>query len=259
MSVETRTRPGLELAWLTDIGCARENNEDNCGYWESADDSEFEKRGRLAVVADGMGGYEGGQEASQMAVDTVIEVYSSSPVVDPQVALIDSLHAAHARIRRYSSAHDELYGMGTTCTAAVLLGHQLYFAHVGDSRLYRVRGPEIRRLTQDHSYVGRLVANGMLTPEDAEHHPQRNILTAALGAGDELLPDFPEPAIATNEGDIFVLCTDGLWSMVSESEIQQAVSEMSPAEACAHLVQKARLRGGPDNITLQVLKAAGAS
>src|SRR5215831_15537763 len=89
MPVETKIRPGLEIASLSDIGCARENNEDSVGYWEPAEDAEFGKRGRIAVVADGMGGYEGGQEASQMAVNTVIEIYSQSPVTDPQVALID--------------------------------------------------------------------------------------------------------------------------------------------------------------------------
>jgi len=247
-------KPGVEVASLSDVGCQRENNEDSYLYWEPAGDADFQRKGRLAVIADGMGGHEGGQEASRMAVETVREVYDQSFRDDPQAALAESFAAAHARIQDYAERHPAFHGMGTTCTALVVRGHQLYFAHVGDSRLYLVRDAHISRLTRDHSYVGRLVETGIVRAEDAEKHPQRHILTAALGAGREVAVDGPDQALALQDGDDLLLCTDGLWSVVTEEELEAVVSNSAPAESCAALVKLARQRGGPDNITLQVLR-----
>jgi serine/threonine protein phosphatase PrpC len=246
-------KPGVEVAGLSDVGCQRENNEDSYLYWEPAGVKEFQRKGRLAVIADGMGGHEGGQEASRLAVDTVREVYEKASGDDPQAALIESFDAAHARIQEYAEQHPAFQGMGTTCTALVLRDRLLYFAHVGDSRLYLVRAARILRLTRDHSYVGRLVESGIVRAEDAEKHPQRHILTAALGAGRELAVDGAEDGLPLLEGDDLLLCTDGLWGVVTEEELEAAVSGHSPAASCAELVKLARQRGGPDNITLQVL------
>jgi len=246
-------RPGVELAGLSDIGCQRETNEDSYLYWESADDQEFLRKGRLAVIADGMGGHEGGQEASRLAVETVRDVYGNGFSEDPQTALIESFAAAHTRIVNYAEQHPAFQGMGTTCTAFVLVGHQLYFAHVGDSRLYLIRDSRISRLTRDHSYVGRLVESGLVRAEDAERHPQRHILTAALGAGLEVAAEGAEQGMLLQDGDNLLLCTDGLWGVVAEDQLEDAVSKYAPAECCAALVKLARERGGPDNITLQVL------
>ena len=255
MSVDCMSvKPGVEVASLTDVGCQRENNEDSCLYWEPASDEEFERKGRLAVIADGMGGHEGGQEASRMAVETVREVYDHAFRGDPQAALVESFVAAHARIQDFAEQHPAFHGMGTTCTALVLRGRQLYFAHVGDSRLYLVRAARILRLTRDHSYVGRLVESGLVRAEDAEKHPQRHILTAALGAGMNVAVEGAEQSVALQDGDDLLLCTDGLWSVVTEEELEMAVSGNAPAECCAALVKLARQRGGPDNITLQVLR-----
>jgi PPM family protein phosphatase len=247
-----KVRPGIEMAGLSDVGCQRENNEDSFLYWEPADDREFEHKGRLAVVADGMGGYEGGQEASRLAVQSVRDVYEKVMRDDPQVALAEAFLTAHARILNYATENPELQGMGTTCTALVIRKRQLCFAHVGDSRLYLVRSGEISRLTRDHSYVSRLVESGLVRAEDAEKHPQRHILTAALGAGLEVVPDGGEPVLSLESGDSLLLCTDGLWGVTTDSELEAAVSEYSPAECCASLVKLARQRGGPDNITVQV-------
>jgi PPM family protein phosphatase len=255
MSVDCmNVKPGIEVASLTDVGCQRENNEDSYLYWEPASDEEFRRKGRLAIIADGMGGHEGGQEASRMAVETVREVYDRGFRDDPQAALVESFAVAHARIQNFAERHPAFHGMGTTCTALVLRGRQLYFAHVGDSRLYLVRGARILRLTRDHSYVGRLVESGIVRAEDAEKHPQRHILTAALGAGRELAVDGAEQGLALQDGDDLLLCTDGLWSVVTEEELEAAVSGNVPAECCAALVKLARERGAPDNITLQVLR-----
>src|SRR5947209_15654433 len=144
--------------------------------------------------------------------------------------------------------------MGTTCTALAIVDRQLYFAHVGDSRLYLIRSESISRLTRDHSYVGRLVESGILRSEDAESHPQRHILTAALGSGDQVRPDVPEHPVQLQEGDSLLLCTDGLWSLMTEKEIATAVGTNPPAEACRRLVKLAIERGAPDNITVQVLR-----
>jgi PPM family protein phosphatase len=246
-------KPGVEVAGLTDIGCQRENNEDSYLYWEPAGQREFERKGRLAIIADGMGGHDGGQEASRMAVETVRQSYAEDFQSDPLTALLASFSTAHERIRGYAERHPAFYGMGTTCTAFVLRGLQLYFAHVGDSRLYLVHDHHLTRLTRDHSYVGRLVESGLVRPEDAERHPQRHVLTAALGAAGQFSVEGSGPGRSVQAGDRLLLCTDGLWSVVSEDEIQSSVSGNPPAEACSMLVNLARQRGGPDNITLQIL------
>jgi serine/threonine protein phosphatase PrpC len=247
-------RPGIEVAGLSDLGCQRENNEDSYSYWEPASDAEFALKGRLAVVADGMGGHEGGQEASRIAVEAIQETYADTPATDPQSLLTAGFHEAHQRIQSYAVAHPKLRGMGTTATAVVVLGNRLYYAHIGDSRLYRVSREEITRLTHDHSYVGRLVESGVITPEEAEAHPQRNILTAALGAGAEIAVETPESAVLLKTADTLLLCTDGLWGQLTDPELQRVVTQNSPATACRALVNLARERGGPDNITVQILR-----
>jgi len=255
MAVElSKTKPGIELASLTDVGHQRANNEDSYLYWEPDSEKEFRRKGRLAIVADGMGGYEGGQEASRLAVDTVRAVYDSAFDGDPQETLVAAFDAAHTAIQRYAIEHIEFQGMGTTCTALCIVGHKLYFAHVGDSRLYLIRSTTISRLTRDHSYVGRLVESGIVRAEDAESHPQRHILTAALGSGKEVVPDRPDEPLALEKGDMLVLCTDGLWSLVNEQELAATVRSGTPTESSTALVNMALERGGPDNITVLVLR-----
>jgi serine/threonine protein phosphatase PrpC len=249
----------VEVAGLTDVGRQRENNEDSYLYWEPSSAAELQRKGRLAIVADGMGGYEGGQEASHLAVQTVCEVYDHNFRDNPQATLTEAFAEAQKRILDYAVHHPDLEGMGTTCTALALCSGRLYFAHVGDSRLYLVRASKITRLTRDHSYVGRLVESGIVRPEDAETHPQRHILTAALGVGTEVVPDTPESAMALEDGDVLLLCTDGLWGVMTEAEISAVVSKNPPAESCRALVDLALEHGGPDNITLQILKIAVAS
>lgn len=252
----TNPKPGLEAASLTDVGLLRTNNEDSYLYWEPESDEDFQRKGRLAVIADGMGGYEGGQEASRLAVETVRYVYDEQFNREPQGTLVAGLQTAHITIQRYAEEHPQFIGMGTTCTALAIVDHQLYFAHIGDSRLYLSRGKELSRLTRDHSYVGRLVETGIVRAEDAESHPQRHILTAALGSGREISPDTPEQPIRLQKGDQLILCTDGLWSVVGEQEISRAVQNHSPSDACQALVRKALEHGGPDNVTVILLRVS---
>jgi protein phosphatase len=218
-------KPGFEVASLTDIGHQRINNEDSCLYWEPDSDEEFSRKGRLAVIADGMGGYEGGQEASRLAVETVRLVYDQHFKDDPQNALVSGLRFAHDTIQRYAAQHPQFTGATS-------------------------------RLTRDHSYVGRLVESGIVRLEDAESHPQRHILTAALGSGHEVIPHTPEQPVPLEEGDVLVLCTDGLWSVVGEAELTRIALAEPPAEACLKLVNAALERGGPDNVTVIILRVA---
>jgi PPM family protein phosphatase len=247
-------RPGIAAAALTDVGLQRANNEDSHLLWEPASDDDFVRKGRLAIVADGMGGYEGGEKASRLAVETIRQIYESDSSSDPQQTLVDAFITAHAAIQRYAVDHPDLQGMGTTGTAIALLGRQLYFAHVGDSRLYLIRDNSISRLTRDDSYVGRLVENGIVRAEDAESHPRRHILTAALGSGRDIMPSVPEHTIVLAENDTLLLCTDGLWSLVPEADILHISQSYPPTEACSQLVQAALDRGAPDNVTVLILR-----
>ena len=257
MPVDCRTpKPGIEAASLTDVGLQREDNEDSLLYWEPDSDAEFRRKGRLAVVADGMGGYEGGQEASRLAVETVRHHYDRHFAGDPQAALLNGFLAAHDGIQRYAFEHPQFHGMGTTCTALVIIAEQLFFAHVGDSRLYLLRGDSISRLTRDHSYVGRLVENGIVRSEDAESHPQRHILTAALGSGREITPQVPEQPVTLEENDVLILCTDGLWGVIGDQDLARGARTQPLSDACMKLVRMALERGGPDNITVQLLRVS---
>src|ERR1022692_3492948 len=249
-----KVRTGIEVSSQSDIGCLRQNNEDSVGYWESDDDDLFLRKGRLAVVADGMGGYEGGQEASRLAVETLMAVYRDFAGDDPQAALNVALQTANEEIRKYSFAHPELPGMGTTCTAAAIVQQALYYVHVGDTRLYRIRDGQITKVTRDHSYVGRLVEAGMISAQEAEHHPQRNILTAALGTNPDLVMDSPGQPEPLRPQDVLLICTDGLWGQVSDAELLDAVEDHSAEQAGRQLIELARERGGPDNITVEILR-----
>jgi protein phosphatase len=250
-------RPGVDFAHVSDIGCMRDQNEDFSGYWEPANEEQFRRKGRLAIVADGMGGYEGGEQASQMAVHTLCEVYDKASGEDPQSDLLLGLRTAHHRIQEYAIQHPALFGMGTTCTATCVVDGRLYFAHVGDSRLYLLRGESFSQLTRDHSYVNRLIESGLLRAEEAESHPQRHILTAALGVGPDFTADSPPTFVPLHKDDVLVLCTDGLWGLIGDEELREVVSRMSAVDACHELVRRVKERGAPDNVTVQVMRLAG--
>lgn len=250
-----KTRPGVELASLTDVGCQRENNEDSYAYWEPSKDADFTKLGRLAIVADGMGGHEGGQIASRLAVETFTKAYAGATDSDPAKRLLTALKDAHRCIQERAKQNPNLSSMGTTCTALALIDTRLYFVHVGDSRLYLLRGGKLRILSHDHTLVARLLEKGLVQPEHAQDHPQKHVLTSALGVpGEEMEIDArPEP-LPLQKNDVLMICTDGLWGQVRADEIEKALASQSPATACRSLVQIAKERGGPDNITLQVLR-----
>jgi serine/threonine protein phosphatase PrpC len=249
-----KIRPGIELANLTDIGCARENNEDYYGYAEPESDSEFALRGRLVIIADGMGGHEGGQIASGLAVNVLRQTFLEGPAGDPAAVLASAFRSAHAAIHEHALEHPELKGMGTTCTAAVLRDGWLTYGHVGDSRLYFLRDGAIASLTRDHSYVQQLLDNGVITPEQAKVHPGRNILTSALGVESAVQAELADAPVALQPADVLLLCTDGLHGLVSDDEMAAIASTKPPRQACQDLVDLAKSRGGFDNITLQIVR-----
>lgn len=254
-----KIRAGVEVANATDIGCARETNEDYFCYFEPDLDEEFARKGRLAVVADGMGGAEGGEIASRLAAHAVRDSYAAAAAADPEANLIAGFSAAQDAIAGCSRERPELRGMGTTCTAVAIVGRKAYFAHVGDSRLYLLHGGSIFQLTHDHTAVNRLVEAGVITPEEAANHPEQHVLTRALGANSELATDVAQAPIPLEAGDVLVLCTDGLWNMVSNEELHSVIRNTNLQTACRRLIELAKQRHGTDNITVQLLKLNGAA
>ena len=247
-------RPGIELGNRTDVGCRRAENEDFYGYAEPENDEAFAQKGRLAIVADGLGGHQAGQVASALAVETIRDVYLGHSSADPREALVEAFGQAQNAILESAARNPDLDGMGTTCTCAVVRGYDLYYGHVGDSRLYLIREGSIARVSDDHSYVAHLVREGRITPEDAETHPERNILVAALGMKAPVPADFSERPIALAAGDVLLLCTDGLHGLVRDQELLESAQNSAPGDACHALVELAKQRGGFDNITVQILR-----
>ena len=248
-------RADIELANLTDVGCQRTENEDYYCYVEPESEEEFLQKGRLIAVADGMGGYAGGQIASGLALEVLRQVFQNGVRSDPHSVLVDGFSRAQAAIVAHADEHPELSGMGTTCTAAIILQGQLAYGHIGDSRLYLLRDSKLQQLTEDHSMVTRLVKSGAITPEQAKTHEQKNVLTAALGMKTpSVAAEFSEHPLALAAGDVLVLASDGLHGLVTADEIGEAAGTLTPYQACHALVNAAKERGGPDNITVQILR-----
>jgi len=235
---------------LSDTGCQRHENEDSARIVRAGVGSHGD-RGLLVVVADGMGGHEAGEVASQAAVEVIEKEYREARGT-PGEALEKAFRAAHEQIFQMAAVNRAMSGMGTTCTALAIVGGQAWAAHVGDSRLYLVREGNIYQLSEDHTQCMELVRKGLLTEEQARKHDDRNVLIRAMGTRQELsVMTFPEP-MAVRPGDAFVLCSDGLHDLVANGEIREVVRGAEPAEACQKLVKMARERGGYDNITIAV-------
>ncbi|MFN3372010.1 MAG: PP2C family protein-serine/threonine phosphatase [Chloroflexus sp.] len=255
-----RSAQGFAAAALRDIGRVRETNQD-CVL---AMIMTLPREGAdvpvgLFIVADGMGGHQGGEVASRLAVQTVLTSVLERlvlPVIEDgllealQPLMIESVQEANAAIWRESQALGS--DMGTTCTAALVIGHGLYVAHVGDSRCYVYEPGGLRQLTTDHSTVGRLIALGQLDPAEACEHPLRNQLYRTVGQQPQVAVDFVYHQL--NNCSHIVLCSDGLWSMVEEKAIEQALQHSPwPHDVCRELIALANLAGGDDNISAVVV------
>jgi protein phosphatase len=211
--------------------------------------------GQLFVVADGMGGHQGGQEASQMAVRIILQVYASGTEAAIPDRLKGAFEAANDQILQHARRNPQLQGMGTTCTALVLQDRQAYLAHVGDSRAYLINHEGIKQLTQDHSYVAEMQRQGILTDQEAKSHPQRSVLNRALGVKPSEDIDLIDGMTVAAE-DHFLLCSDGL-STVSDKKLLEVVTSNPPEAACNKLVQLANDMGGGDNVTSQIIRIEG--
>lgn len=226
-------------AAATDIGQVREGNEDSYLLLDP-----------LYAVADGMGGHRGGEVASSLALQTVQDLFERR-----EGSLTEQVQEANHAVFERSQADREVAGMGTTLTAALVRGGSAQIAHVGDSRAYLFRGGELHLLTEDHTLVHRMVLEGEITPEEAETHPHRSILTRALGVDPVLQVD--EGVVELSEGDRLLLCTDGLTAMLSDGEIRAVLEETrDPNAAVERLVRAANRAGGIDNITAVILDVA---
>ena len=241
-----RTRKGAMSAFgsRTDIGSVREQNEDSLVVAPP-----------LFVVADGMGGHEAGEIASEIAVETLQEAAPDHPDAEElgkavelaNRAIIDAALAGHGRP-----------GMGTTCTAAMLEENRLVIAQVGDSRAYLMHGGSLSQLTRDHSLMANMIEAGQITPEEARYHPNRSVITRALGNDPETTPDLYE--INVEAGDRLLLCSDGLTSMVDDDEISDTLARQADPQKCAiALVNAAIAAGGADNVTVIVANVEGGS
>jgi PPM family protein phosphatase len=221
----------------TDTGRQRRANEDS-----------FLARSPLFVVADGMGGAQAGEVASRTAVDTFRQGLDEGAGPDPEGSLLSRAQEANARIHELSQSNAEQAGMGTTLTVVYVGEEEVSVAHVGDSRAYCLRDGELLRLTDDHSLVDELMRQGKLTPEEAEEHPQRSIITRALGPEPDV--EIDTSSYRARDGDIYLLCSDGLTTMVSEAQVAQILLQNPRlADAGEALLRAANEAGGRDNIT----------
>jgi PPM family protein phosphatase len=219
----------------SDLGRQRQGNEDN-----------YFVRAPLFVVADGMGGAQAGEVASEMAVESFD---GGLPDGSPADGLVSVIEDANRRIHDRSRTEAQRAGMGTTVTAAYVGEDEVTIAHVGDSRAYVLRDGELTRLTRDHSLVGELVARGKLTEEQAETHPQRSVITRALGPEPEVQVDVQ--VYQARAGDLFMVCSDGLTSMVPEARVREILTAAGSVEAAGReLIAAANDAGGRDNITV---------
>lgn len=235
----------------SDIGKAREINQDYYSIPKPEDNLQ------LFILADGMGGYNGGEIASSLATTSAKSYIENNfdKIEHNKEAILEliknAIEYANMVVFEKSKQEPNLEGMGTTLDICFIYNNKVYVGHVGDSRIYRIRGEIIRKLTKDHSYVQQLVEDGKITREEAEHHPKKNMLLKALGCTSMVEPDLRARNIET--GDILLMCSDGLTNMVEEKEIYRVVRE-NPETAAQVLVELANAAGGYDNITVVIIK-----
>jgi serine/threonine protein phosphatase PrpC len=242
----------LTIGSATHVGMKKQENQDYHA-WHSPEDSS--KKGILLALADGMGGRYGGAKASKIAVDVLIETYYKDMSHSISKSLEKAFQKANEAVSARGRTDINLAGMASTLTAVVLKPDKMHYAHVGDSRGYIIYKNEIKQFTADHSFVADLIKAGQITKEEAETHPERNIITRAIGLESKLIVDAPAKPQAIKKDQYILLCCDGLHGVVSNEEIMSAVYEYKEPELiCEKLVEKANEHGGPDNITVMIAR-----
>jgi len=246
-----------QVAGITDVGMKRDHNEDSWGMAEYK--ANRKKACGLYVVADGMGGHAGGEVASQITVDTVKTEFDSHPPTTEnnfETWLRETAEMANQAVIAKQATQTQREKMGSTLVMALICDGKTYIANVGDSRAYLLNS-EIRRITNDHSLVERLVELGQITPEEARHHPQRNVIYSTMGDPEKMHVDvFTEPL---KPGDRLLLCSDGLSTMIEDNDILSiSKSYTDPAKACQSMIEIANANGGKDNITAVIIQMNNA-
>ncbi|HRI25924.1 MAG TPA: Stp1/IreP family PP2C-type Ser/Thr phosphatase [Ferruginibacter sp.] len=251
---------GLHVTVLSDMGNIRTNNEDTGMFYKVADENIIREKGYLMLVADGMGGHNAGEVASRMAGEIISQEYfnqKNSGTVEKNLAKVFIL--ANKNIFEKARSAPRFSGMGTTCTALVVIGQTVYYAHVGDSRAYMQKGDTIVQITQDHTYVQELVNQGEITAEEAAVHPKRNILTNAMGTKADMRVDTGKFSLRFEDGDKLLICSDGLYDYLNNDELKEILKKEDPKNAATIMIGQAKARGGHDNITVVIAEREGVA
>ena len=244
----------LEVASLSDIGMRRSTNQDNMSVALASSIEHWQKKGHLFIVADGMGAHAAGELASKLAIDHIPHLYARFNEESNGESLRKAMTGANGEIHRRGQLNEEFRSMGTTCSSLLLLPGAAIVGHIGDSRVYRMANNCLEQLTFDHSLVWEMKAAGQLTPEEeASNKVPKNVITRSLGPYPDCKVDVEGP-FPLRTGDTFLLCSDGLTGCISDEELGSIMANMNPQEAVQVMVDLANLRGGPDNITVVIVK-----
>lgn len=243
---------------ITDVGSVRDSNEDHLVFIRPFDTTIRNSHGCLALVADGMGGHSHGEIASKMAADVITRHY-----FDTNYSVLEALKRAFEKankaIFQRAVKNPALKGMGTTCTAIILLQDKLYLGHVGDSRAYLLKGNQALQLSKDHTLVQHLLDTGRITEEESLSHPQRNIVTRAMGTTAKVKAECSLLSLPFEIGDKLLICSDGLYEYIKAPELQAIIQQYSLNEASHRLIDLAKQRGGHDNISVLIVEAFAAN
>ncbi len=246
----------LDFAAKSDIGMRRTNNQDSHREVPAASPRLWRERGHVFVLADGMGAHAAGELASRLATETIASSYLKRSTENPKDALKNAVLDAHEKIRRRGDEEEAFHDMGTTADTLVLLPEGAMIAHVGDSRTYRLREGSYDQLTFDHSLLWELTRSKRFSPDKIPAHIPKNVIIRSLGPTAHPEVDLEGP-FPLQKGDVFLQCSDGLSGLVSDSEMGQILSLFPPSEAAEALVNLTNLRGGPDNVTMIIVKVLG--
>ncbi len=246
----------LRAVVVTDLGRVRTNNEDSGRFIRPSKISVRLHKGFLAIVADGMGGHAAGEVASLMAVETIVKTYYKQEDT-PEASLFMAFSKANRAIWQAATKNVMQKGMGTTCTAVAICQDQLYVAHVGDSRLYIFKNGQLIQLSTDHTYVQELIMQGVISPEEAEKHPDRNVLTRAMGTHNKVEIDVFQAKTLFENNDRLLLCSDGLYDYFTNDELADFFNIPLLNESAQQMVDAAKQRGGHDNITVLLIEKVG--
>lgn len=242
--LETKILSNFEYYGLSDVGSKRVENQDRFAAFDSLN-------GHVFVVCDGMGGHENGALAAQIAVDTCLDFFQHEYYPNPKKAIAKCIKLANLKIWQMGNHAQGTRSMGTTIVLVLVRDNQLFFGHVGDSRLYSYCAGKFKQLTKDHSYVQGLIDRGELAPTDAEMHPRKNELTKALGVLNEITPFVYPKKIDPKQNEFFLLCSDGLTGMLPDEAIKHVLgnSDLTTIQKTQHFIHLANHHGGIDNIT----------